>query len=105
MPIMMQHIAGRCCPVVICDHCNTRIEKATNGNVLWLVTGGPIINDGNLWFTHKQCTLPFEKSNPPGDGCHHFISGLEVFWVQFADNIELDIKQAKQNAMLLGLIE
>lgn len=48
---------GMYCLCVFCDHCGEQIEQAKVGNYEWLADG-----DGELFFTHKSCSLAFEET-------------------------------------------
>lgn len=73
---------SKMCPVVVCDHCQERIEDARQGNVYWrqwkthrftpdAATGTTsmeelppresiLVDDGQFYTLHKKCTRVFE---------------------------------------------
>jgi ribosomal protein L24E len=89
----------------ICDQCGKRIEKAENGNALW--GDGPkssLLNDGQLYFTHKKCNSIFERTHPLPDKYAWGSQGLEVFMTYLQNNLPFDKKTATRRASFLESI-
>ena len=88
---------GRSGPIVCCDHCGERIQDAKNGNFMWMI--GPNISlpeDGKLYFTHKRCCGPFERSFDMPEGCMLASGELSWFPIYLERNINLDRAEAER---------
>jgi hypothetical protein len=102
MPIKIIFQNRQACPVVVCDQCGKRIDKAEKGNALW--GEGPkhsLFNDGQFYCAHKECNLVFEASHPLPKNLAWASNGLEVFLAYLLDNLPFDKKAAAQRASLL----
>lgn len=77
------------CPILICDGCGLRIEKASDGLVIeW--------QNGAVEFRHKShinpaCDIPGEAWAP-----------IEEFCFQFVSNLKVDMAKAKDGAEMLA---
>lgn len=83
-------------PVVVCDHCGQRIEKASEGNYQYLHEGGKV------YFTHKKCCMAFEAAR--GGRLRWAGMPLEVLLVHLAHNLKVDWKKANEWADFLDRI-
>ncbi len=101
-------VDGLNCPIVVCDWCGKRIEKAGDGNCEWYIDeqaqpvsgkavdhiGRPIA--GILFFTHKYCTRPCEKRNGFSQS-----RDLDAFLFELEHNCPFDRDRARQMSDLV----
>ena len=98
MPIRIIVINGLNCPVIVCDHCQHPIEKASDGNVHWFM--GRTIPAEGVHFLHKRCTYTFENAHGGRDLWRWM--PLKAFPVYLARNMDLTIEDAERIADLAG---
>ena len=83
-------------PVVFCDHCQQKIERASDGNYEYEDPSGDGASD--IFFTHKGCALSFQKAhlemNCSGE--------LDVLPLYLSNNLKIDPEEAKRSAELLA---
>ena len=52
MPLTIQQVRGKVCPIVACDVCGQRIAAGRDGNYEWdSAAEAPVV-----YFSHKDCT-------------------------------------------------
>ncbi len=96
MPIEVRERRGKCCPVVVCDHCGEVISDAKDGNYEWHLGGGPV------FFTHKRCCLAFEETY--GGRSIWGWCDLQCLPIYLAGNLKLNWEHAKETAAMLAAI-
>lgn len=102
MPIRMIERNHRSAPVIFCDHCDQRIEQATDGNYEWRGHHGAG-DGGAVYFTHKRCSDAFRKANPePRDRWSWMSMELQVFPLYLANNLAIEAEAAADLALDLA---
>jgi hypothetical protein len=101
MPLVMQVVEGRCCPVVVCDHCQGEIEDALNGNYQWRSEQAER-SYARVYFTHKECCPSFEQARP--ESSWH-AEELELLPLLLGRNLSLDWKEARALAKRRGAFQ
>lgn len=87
------------CPVVFCDQCGEAIIEAKSGNFEWEMTADGEIKTGQIYFTHKQCYLEFEKSRGGRWGCDE----LRILPIYLLSNLGIGSNLVKKIAKLLDI--
>ena len=103
MPIEIEWRDGQSGPIVICDHCDRRIDDVLDGNAQWREPVGPPWAEGRrtLLFTHKACYNAFSRvDNPkqPGEWTWHS-QELRAFMWFLTHNVKYDDEAAEEIAM------
>lgn len=85
---------GEDCPVVMCDHCDTRITQGSDGNYEWDEDD----ERPRVYFTHKHCTNSFRVTHPEVTSW----GSLTALPVYLARNLQTPWKASKEAAELMS---
>jgi hypothetical protein len=92
MPLQIELREGRAAPVVICDQCGDKIERAGEGNYHWL-SGAPD-ERRPLYFLHELCVLHFQRDHQPGPGQRWTPVELMLLPIFLGTSLEVDWEHA-----------
>jgi len=102
MPIAIVKDGYYARPIVVCDHCRGEIQRAAEGNYQWVATIGNRA-PAPIYFTHKECCRPFERSQPLDDESLWAWSPLEALPVYLCRNLGIDFDGAAATADLMAI--
>jgi len=97
MTLVMRETGRGSAPILVCDHCGQRIERASDGNVEWRR------GDDKVFHTHKRCSWAFEGAH--GGRAKWSASEIDVNLLYLAHNLQVDWKKAEERAAWLESIE
>ena len=104
-----QEVTG---PIMVCDICGKRIEKADQGNILWhsnFTDKDPYAQYPVTWVAaHKNpygpCTRMWDRDNPRVEGVASCSEGIGEFIVYLINNLGVDMEKERRFAALLSQI-
>jgi hypothetical protein len=102
MAIEYVNVDGRYGPIVVCDHCASRIRSG-DGNVFYAPGGGTAFEGPH--YVHKSCSRAFESSTRPADGAMWLTAELSHWLVYLVENTGYDIEKAKRDADVMSAFE
>jgi hypothetical protein len=98
MPLRIIEVDGKYSkPVIVCDHCGEEITTVADGNYHWRFGARGDYPGAPVYFTHKRCCDPFERTNPS----QWLAMELETLFVFLAYGLKLDWDGAKKRTALL----
>jgi hypothetical protein len=98
MPLVIRTQGPYAVPQVVCDHCQTVIARAAEGNYQWRQE--PLLQDtaAPMVFTHKHCCHAFEHQQGGSWGA----IGLEALPAFLATNLQVPWSKAQAQARLMS---
>ena len=100
MPLTIEGRGALCCPVVLCDYCGQKIERAAEGNYQWNMHR----RDAPVFFTHKACCRAFEEQNE-SDGVFWGAMPLECLPVFLLTNLGVPYHKTRRTAKDMAFLE
>ena len=93
-------------PIVVCDHCDTRIDDARDGNAQWREpSSSPGHGRRDLFFTHKRCYRAFTADERPDSDFMWHSQELSAFLWFLTSNAAWNADEAEPLALAAAGID
>jgi hypothetical protein len=91
MGIEIVGVEGRAVPIIVCDHCGSRIRNG-DGNAAYRYTNATTVNLEGPHFIHKACTDAWERVHDDLEDEMWLMDELDVWLGYLVRNAGYDLK-------------